>query len=66
MPYMEYQNAINELLQDKDYLYNSMTKDLYSLGVVLARKYRLLRITYTIFLVGIIVTVLAFANAFRQ
>lgn len=59
----EYQWAINELLQDKDYVYSSLTKDLYFLGVVLDRKYRILRITYTVFMVGIILSVIAFAVA---
>lgn len=65
MPYDEYQWAVNELLKDREYLHNSMTKDLYYLGLVLERKYRLLRITYNIFMVGIIVTVIAFVLAFR-
>ncbi|MDI9258433.1 Pycsar system effector family protein [Flavobacterium sedimenticola] len=66
MPYEEYQWAVNEMLKDKEYLHNSMTKDLYYLGLVLERKYRLLRITYNIFMVGIIVSVIAFVIAFRQ
>jgi predicted metal-dependent HD superfamily phosphohydrolase len=66
MPYEEYQWAVNELLKDREYLYNSMIKDLYYLGIVLERKYRLLRITYTIFMVGIIVSVIAFVIAFKS
>jgi predicted metal-dependent HD superfamily phosphohydrolase len=66
MPYEEYQWAVNEMLKDREYLHNSMTKDLYYLGLVLERKYRLLRITYNIFMVGIIVSVIAFVFAFRS
>ncbi|MCF6133375.1 Pycsar system effector family protein [Flavobacterium wongokense] len=66
MPYDEYQWAVNELLKDREYLHNSMTKDLYYLGLVLERKYRLLRITYNIFMIGIIVSVIAFVLAFRS
>ena len=66
MPYEEFEWAVNELLKDKEYLYNSMTKDLYYLGLVLARKYRLLRITYTIFMVGIVTSVIAFILAFKS
>lgn len=66
MPYEEYQWAVNEMLKDKEYLHNSMTKDLYYLGLVLERKYHLLRITYNIFMVGIIVSVIAFVVAFKQ
>jgi predicted metal-dependent HD superfamily phosphohydrolase len=65
MPYEEYQWAITELMNDKEYLYTSMTKDLYHLGIVLEQKYRLLRITYNLFMVGIIASVIAFVIAFR-
>lgn len=61
----EYEWAINEMLKDKDYIYSSMTKDLYFLGKVLDRKYKILRNTYTIFLVGIIVSLIAFALAIQ-
>jgi predicted metal-dependent HD superfamily phosphohydrolase len=57
----EYQWAMQQLMKDADYLYNSMVKDVYYLGVVLAKKYRFLRISYTIFMIGIIVAVIAFA-----
>ncbi|MFL5741421.1 MAG: Pycsar system effector family protein [Flavisolibacter sp.] len=59
----DYQWAMNQLMKDGDYLYNSMIKDVYFLGVVLAKKYRYLRISYTIFMVGLIVAVAAFAIA---
>lgn len=66
MPYQEYESAVNEMMNDREYLYNSMIKDLYYLGLVLERKYRLLRITYNIFMVGIIVSVLTFVIAFKN
>lgn len=66
MPIDEYQWAMNELMKDRDYLYNSMIKDLYYLGLVLDRKYKLLRITYTIFMIGIIFSVIVFVIAFRS
>jgi HD superfamily phosphodiesterase len=65
MPIEEYEWAVNELMKDRDYLYNSMIKDLYYLGLVLDRKYKLLRITYTIFMIGIIVSVFTFVYAFK-
>lgn len=66
MPYKDYEDAVNEMMKDREYLYNSMIKDLYNLGLVLERKYRLLRITYNIFMVGIIISVLAFVIAFKS
>ena len=65
MPYEEFEWAMNEMIKDKNYLNNSMIKDLYYLGIVLERKYRLLRLTYNIFMCGIIVSVIAFVLAFK-
>lgn len=61
----EYEWAIQEMLKDKDYIYTSLTKDLYFLGIVLNRKYKLLRWTYTIFMIGMILSVIAFAISFK-
>ncbi len=60
MELSEYQWAIDELLKDRNYVYSSLTKDLYFLGKVLDRKYRILRLTYTIFVIGTIISILAF------
>ena len=59
----EYNWAMGELLKDRDYIYGSMIKDVYFLGVVLARKYKMLRISYNIFMFGLILSVIAFAIA---
>lgn len=60
----EFEWAMDEMMKDRDYLYGSLTKDLYFLGLVLNRKYKLLRTTYSVFMIGIIVSVIAFAVAF--
>ncbi|MGB0949105.1 MAG: Pycsar system effector family protein, partial [Marinirhabdus sp.] len=60
----QYEWAIDELLKDRDYVYSSLTKDLYFLGKVLDRKYRILRVTYTIFVLGTIISIAAFAISF--
>lgn len=60
----DYEFAMNEMMKDKDYLYNSLTRDLYYLGLVLEKKYRILRRTYHIFMFGTIATVIAFVYAF--
>lgn len=64
MPYDQYLWAMNEIIYDKDYIYEALTKDLWLLGVVLNKKYMLLRKTYTVFMVGIIISVIAFIVAF--
>lgn len=66
MPLDEYQWAMNEMMKDREYLYNSMIKDLYFLGLVLEKKYRLLRIAYDLFLIGIIISVIAFVITFEM
>ncbi|PWG06200.1 Pycsar system effector family protein [Polaribacter aquimarinus] len=60
----DFEWGIQEMMKDREYLYSSLTKDLYFLGLVLNRKYSLLRHTYTVFMVGIILSVIAFAIAF--
>ncbi len=62
----EFEWGMSEMMKDRDYLYGSLTKDLYFLGLVLNRKYKLLRTTYTVFMIGIIVSVAAFAIAFKN
>ncbi|WP_347219365.1 Pycsar system effector family protein [Chryseobacterium sp.] len=64
MLFDDYQNAMRDLIKDRDYIYDSMVKDLYYLGKVLDRKYKLLSITYKIFMAGIIISVLSFGFAF--
>ena len=56
--------GMQELISDKDYLYSSMITDFYYLGQVLGKKYKKLRICYTIFMYGVIISVMAFAIAF--
>ncbi|GAB4499395.1 MAG: hypothetical protein OHK0019_36400 [Saprospiraceae bacterium] len=60
----DFQWGVNEMLKDSDFLYSSMSRDLYFLGIVLAQKYRYLSICYNIFMYGLIVSLAAFAIAF--
>ena len=66
MELKEFEWAINEMLKDKDYVYSALTKDLYFLGKVLERKYKILRVTYTIFMIGIIASLIAFGIAVKN
>ncbi|GAB3563686.1 hypothetical protein GCM10027578_07840 [Spirosoma luteolum] len=60
----DYEWTMGELMQDSDYLYKAMTRDIYNLGQVLAKKYRLLRIAYTVFMLGFVLSTLAFLVVF--
>ena len=63
MPVDDFHYGMMEMIRDEDFLYSSMTRDLYYLGVVLAKKYHFLRICYNVFLYGLIVAVVAFIVA---
>ncbi len=53
-----------DLMKSSDLLYYNMIRDLYGLGSVLVRKYSLLRTSYTIFMIGLILGVLSFIFVF--
>jgi len=57
----EYEWAVKEMMDDQNYLYSSMIRDQYSLGKVISQKYRLLRIAYTVFMIGLILSSVLFA-----
>ncbi|MFA6247779.1 MAG: Pycsar system effector family protein [Mucilaginibacter sp.] len=63
MPLEDYTYGMVKMMEDKEFLYGSLIKDVYAQGVVLGKKYRLLRIAYNIFMFGLIAAVLAFIIA---
>ncbi|MDT0644258.1 DUF5706 domain-containing protein [Zunongwangia sp. F363] len=64
MPFEQFKWGMKEMIKDKDYVYESLMLDLHLLGKVLHRKYLLLRLTYTVFMVGIIISVISFVVGF--
>ncbi len=56
----DFMQGMKELLQNTDGLYVSMIRDIYSLGTVLARKFRLLRVSYNVFMAGLLTGVTSF------
>ena len=63
MAYPQYEAAMRTMMKDSDYLYSSIVQDIFHLGQVLGKKYRLIRLAYNIFMLGIIVSVIAFSVA---
>jgi hypothetical protein len=59
----DYSYGMTKMMGDREFLYGTLIKDVYSQGVVLGKKYRLLRIAYNIFMYGLIAAVLAFVIA---
>lgn len=59
----DYKWAMSVMMKDPNYIYGSVVDDIYYLGVILGRKYRLIRLAYNVFMIGIIVSVIAFIIA---
>ncbi len=55
-----YEQIMDEVFKDSELLYGNLTRDLYHLGKVLDKKYRYLSVSYNIFMVGFVATVLTF------
>jgi len=55
-----YKSAMLGIIHDRDSLFDNLINDVYFQGIVLGRKYRLLRIAYSVFMYGLIVAVVIF------
>ncbi|WP_337872580.1 Pycsar system effector family protein [Ignavibacterium sp.] len=55
--------GMQQMINDSDYLYSKMIEDYFHLGCVLGEKYKLLRTAYTIFMYGMIISVITFCIA---
>lgn len=64
LPMEQYEQAIEEMLRDGQLLLGNMTRDLYFLGKVLDKKYRLLTFSYNVFMLGFVVTVIGILAAY--
>ncbi|NKB37823.1 MAG: hypothetical protein GKR93_11740 [Gammaproteobacteria bacterium] len=60
----EFQETMNELLGNRNLLYDNMTRNLYFMGKVLERKYRLLKYSYTVFFMTLAIAVVFFIGMF--
>ncbi len=56
----EYVDNVTSLMNEGDELYKTIAKDTYHLGKTMDRKFKLLRISFNVFLGGIILSVVAF------
>ena len=59
----DYHWGMNRLMENATFLYSNLIDDIFFLGVVLAKKYNYLRTAYTIFMYGIIISVVSFVIA---
>lgn len=56
----QFEEAMDSVLRDGELLYGNMVRDIYFLGKVLDKKYRFLTMSYNIFMVGFVATVISF------
>lgn len=59
----DYKWGMSMMMRDPNYLYGGLVDDIYYLGTVLGKKYRILSIAYYVFMLGIIISVIAFVLA---
>jgi predicted metal-dependent HD superfamily phosphohydrolase len=64
VPKNDFMEYLNGLKTDQKRLYDSMSIDIYNLGIVLKEKYRLLSISYNVFMTGLSISVIAFIIIF--
>lgn len=60
LDFEDYSNAMLHIMEDKKSLYINMLRNLYEQGAVLAKKYKLLKISYNVFMYGLILSVISF------
>ena len=58
-----YTEGMLKVMDDRDFLYGTLIRDIYAQGVVLGRKYKLLRASYNVFMFGLTTSVIAFIIA---
>ncbi len=63
-PLETYNEGMLSLIEDKDFLYGSLIKDVHAQGLVLGKKYKLLRTAYNFFMFGLIISIIAFVITF--
>jgi HD superfamily phosphodiesterase len=60
LEYDDYLKALKDMIKDDEHLYNTLIQNQYSLGKILSKKFRLVKIAYNVFMIGIILTVVVF------
>jgi len=64
MPLEEYKSGMMKMMDDSDFLYGTIIKDIYLQARTLGRKFRLLRYSYNIFMYGMACTVIGYIVSF--
>jgi len=64
IPKDRFVDHLNSLKENQELLYDDLSRDLYNLGVVLKKKYHLLNISYTLFVGGLVLSLIALFVSF--
>jgi hypothetical protein len=64
MPLEDFSYGMRQMMDDSEFLYSTLIKDIYLQGKILGRKFRLLRISYNLFMYGTVFTVIAYIISF--
>ena len=59
-----FQQGMLELMQDRRVMYETMIDNIYGIGVVLKKKFALLKVAYTCFMMALVLGVLSFVGVF--
>ena len=60
----DFMSGMTELIQERTLLYESMMRDIHGLGSVLFRKFTLLQVAYSAFMIALILGVTSFIGVF--
>lgn len=60
----EFAQGMHQMMEDKSAIYDTMTRNLHGMGLVLNRKFALLQAAYTSFMIALILGVAAFLGTF--
>ena len=64
MPLIDFEYGMKQMMDDSDFLYDNLIRDIYAQGQILGRKFRLLRSSYNIFMYGTASVVVAYIISF--
>ena len=66
MDFNSYSNSMLSMMSEKNVLHLTLLRNIYEQGIVLARKYKMLKISYNVFMYGLILSVIIFFIAAMQ
>ncbi|HVG40951.1 MAG TPA: Pycsar system effector family protein [Chitinophagaceae bacterium] len=63
MDFEHYNNGMFQVMDDRHFLYLTLLRDIYTQGIRLGEKYRMLTLAYNVFMYGLILSIIAFVIA---